>query len=131
MWTAKLARVNRFTLTRSCYLTSLCVTGLVGFCLVNAVTTCSVKVWNCRLLAWQNEFNKVLEPLGIFCKSRSEHLIEGQESFIAPRIARWIAFALSPEEIESLKVEPHLSGICETGCVLCCEDDESHYCMHP
>lgn len=129
-WTSQLASVNQDTYSRSCYFAALCMTGFLGACCVNAFTARSLLAWNQRLLQWQDDFNKVLEPLGIFCKSQSE-FTHKTDSFPAHPVSRWIAFAFTPEQIEALKAEPHQRGKQDHGCSLCCETDESRFCMHP
>lgn len=83
-----------------------------------------------RLQNWQRLFNEKLEPLGIFCKTKSHcnavYTKDGKQRYYY----RWISFALTPTEIEKLKSEPHLTGDIENGTCCTCTD-ETDMCMHP
>lgn len=89
-----------------------------------------VRKWNAALLQWQRDFNhEVLGPLGMFCKTQSRCDVTYDKNGKHRYIERWIAFAVTPEEIAMLQDEPHLIGDVETGCCGCANEHE--LCIHP
>lgn len=86
--------------------------------------------WDQAFREWQAKFNMILEPLGMFVKSQSsgsEVHVNGQK---VRHIHRWLAFALTPAQVEKLKSEPHLSGDIQNFQGCCDGLDESVLCMH-
>jgi len=88
--------------------------------------------WDSRLREWQNEFNDtVLVRKGYFVKTQSSSSVTYNNKGEKQRhIERWIAIALTPEESELLRSEPHLIGY--TVDLSCCDGvNEFELCMHP
>eukprot|EP00747_Dinoflagellata_sp_TGD_P180322 gnl/TRDRNA2_/TRDRNA2_32576_c0_seq1.p1 gnl/TRDRNA2_/TRDRNA2_32576_c0~~gnl/TRDRNA2_/TRDRNA2_32576_c0_seq1.p1 ORF type:complete len:247 (+),score=50.87 gnl/TRDRNA2_/TRDRNA2_32576_c0_seq1:49-789(+) len=83
------------------------------------------------LREWQAKFNKVLEPLGIFCKTQSNCVERISSKGDKDRyIERWVAFSLDVEDAKRLKLEPHVQGKTENSS--CCGGtNEADLCMHP
>lgn len=93
-------------------------------------TAANVRKWNTALMDWQSEFSStVLKPLGMYCKTQSRCDVTYDKNGKHRYIERWVAFALTPEESERLKLEPHLQGDIETGC--CGGVNEMELCVHP
>ncbi|CAM9692889.1 unnamed protein product [Discosporangium mesarthrocarpum] len=90
----------------------------------------SVMAWDEALRKWQKDFNEVaLEKHGIFVKTQSICIITNKRKSSSRHKFRWLEFALTPDEIEKLRAEPHLTGDIRTGC--CGEVNETECCMHP
>ena len=101
--------------------------------------------WDQALRSWQEDFNReVLEPKGMFLKTQSNcrmHRIKQQNGSYRERkyTARWFAIALTEEESEKLKSEPHITGHAghvACSCIACCrggsrEVHERELCCHP
>lgn len=66
-----------------------------------------------RLRQWQADFNQVLEPLHLFCKTHSSTTVALEEDLLAGVMLRvvtaqrLISFAYTSEAIEQLKEQPH------------------------
>lgn len=87
-----------------------------------------VGAWDAEFRRWQADFNEILEPLGIFVKSRSVCNVGREER--QSHVRRWLAFALGSEQVEKLKGEPHVEGDTDDWS-LCGGINESELCMHP
>ncbi len=87
--------------------------------------------WNAKLVEWQNRFNeKELKSLGMYIKTQSRCDVHYDDKGKHRSIECWLAFALTPEESEKLKNEPHLFG--DTENATCCNGvNEEECCMHP
>eukprot|EP01041_Mallomonas_annulata_P005866 gene5866-11846_t len=82
------------------------------------------------LRQWQKDFNSsVLMHKGMFVKTQSRCDVTYDKNGKHRHIERWISFAMTPEEIEILKNEPHLIGDIEHGC--CGLPPEEDLCLHP
>ena len=90
-----------------------------------------LRKWDDAMRKWLCDLNsQVLEPYGIWAKTQSHcHLVHKRDGKKEKRTERWIAFAFTPEEIDKLKQEPHLTGHIEKGG--CGGPVESDFCMHP
>ena len=86
--------------------------------------------WDKAMREWQDEFNRqILEKCGLFVKTQSRATVtEGNEGSSNKNIDRWLAFALTPEDVIALKSEPHVFGDIGQGCG---GVNESELCMHP
>lgn len=76
----------------------------------------------------------MLIPLGMFVKTRSRceayYSGNGEGGVSKSRAyARWLAFALNPQQAAVLQAQPHVEGDIEGGC--CGGPNEFEYCMHP
>ena len=84
--------------------------------------------WSSALNDWQQRLNaELLIPRGLYvktqsyCTSAANYTIEGGSD--SRHISRWVAFALTPQEMLILQREPHLSGNVE--------ERESAFMLHP
>jgi hypothetical protein len=127
-WTSKLKDANdgpRLPCSMKILSWFSCLFGV--FCLLNPLILwlgCWInrradRRWAKRLFDWQHDFNVVLEPLGIFCKTQSNCTVQkgtekrsdgGTRETKTRIISRWITFAFTQEAIAKLEAEPHLSG---------------------
>jgi len=92
-----------------------------------------VKAWDGALRKWQDDFNEeCLIPLGMFCKTQSNSWVTSGSSDEGRGIARWTAFALTPESAIKLRVESHLIGVIDD-CYskYCGAYPEGKCCIHP
>ena len=86
--------------------------------------------WNEELQKWQDDFNKtVLADKGLFVKTQS-HCTNIYSGTTNRDIERWIAIALTREESDKLRGEPHLSGNIDND-QSCGGVDENRLCIHP
>ncbi len=96
----------------------------------------SIEAWDASFRAWQDGFNtQILGNCGMFVKTQSKcdviFVPDGKGGVRKQRyIERWLAFALTPEEVAKLKSEPHMVGDIEN-CSCCGGVNESDLCMHP
>lgn len=87
--------------------------------------------WNHDLKEWQDEFNdQVLSRKNMFVKTQSNCHVSYDKNGKHRNIERWISIAVTADEVERLKLEPHLYGDVENwGC--CGGVNEGELCMHP
>ena len=93
-----------------------------------------IKAWDDALRKWQDDFNyECLIPLGMFCKTQSNSWSSyGGNNEESRHFDRWIAFALTPENVVKLKMETHLRGsIDDCYSRYCGAYPESKCCIHP
>jgi len=138
-WTGRLVEINRLLYPAGCFIDALkhCVLAPC-FCVSGKMDAGRIWAWDVALKQWQTDFNAILEPLGIFMKTQSLGYKErGGVGTPSRVLRRWLAFALSPKQIEELKNEPHINGCAHT---LHCPEcpvwlhggvDEFALCMHP
>ena len=120
-----------------------CITGLIAFSpclLIPCYCVCKAiakenREWDKAFRAWQDDFNnQILQNCGIFVKTQSRcdavYISEQGRTRKERHIERWLAFALTPEEVAKLKAEPHEVGDIED-CKCCGGSDEHELCMHP
>ncbi len=111
-----------FLLFVPCFCTCFCALGRKG-----------IAKWDAALREWQDGFNRqILEECGMFVKTQSKcdatyvNDADGRKKIRSTK--RWLAFALTPEDVAKLKREPHLMGdIDENSCGI----NENELCMHP
>ena len=127
-----------WTIQMLCHLPLL----LVGPCVV-ARKKENLSKWDKALRAWQDDFNRAIEPHGLFVKTRSEGVLkktmvtsDGVSSFENLRHTLcWLTFAIGAEEAAKLKAEGHLSGdvkgIVSTSLGCISTMDEAEFCIHP
>ena len=76
------------------------------------------------------DFNdNLLVSKGCFVKTQSNSWSTYDNNGRHRHFARWLAFALTEEESEKLKWEPHVNGEAEGSC--CDGPDEGEFCVHP
>jgi len=87
--------------------------------------------WDKELREWQSDFNQqVLERKNMFIKTQSNCHVSYDKNGKHRHTERWISIAVTQDEVERLKAEPHLQGDVENWS--CCNGvDESSLCMHP
>jgi hypothetical protein len=90
-----------------------------------------IENWNHDLIEWQVEFNEqVLSKKNMFVKTQSNCEVSYDKNGKHRHIERWISIAVTADEVQRLKSEPHLYGDIENwGC--CGGVDEDQLCMHP
>lgn len=138
-WTGRLVEINRLLYPAGCCSDALqhCVLAPC-FCVSGKMDADRILAWDADLKQWQADFNAILEPLGIFMKTQSlGYKQRGGTGTSTKVLLRWLAFALTPKQIEELKNEPHVNGCTHTlhcpECPTWCHGgvDEYALCMHP
>ena len=82
------------------------------------------------LREFQQKANRTLEPLGMYIKTRSHMIVTyDSEGRRQRHVSYWLAIALTTEEVEVLKNEPHLSGIADNS-ERCGGVNERELCWH-
>jgi len=139
-WTRKLRAVNskRSPICCSVLFFIFMIISIVGLLFIPVMCKRGKRVieqWDSALRSWQTEFNQVLAPLGIFCKTQSRcrvTYVYASDGSVQRRkhIERWVSFALSSENAMSLHYEPHILGVADN--TTCCGGvDEAQLCCHP
>ena len=126
-------------------LRNTCCCGLLGFSCLLCVPcffpcACSQaknehNKWDKAFREWQDEFNRqILQNCGLFVKTQSRctdvYVSNAGNSRRERHIERWLAFALTPEDVITLKNEPHVVGSMDN-CTCCGGANENELCMHP
>jgi len=134
-YTSQLRGINAIESSIGCCPVVLCciltLPTLFCCCYLCKMHNADVLKWDQAFREWQAKFNMILEPLGMFVKSQSMcYVTRGSKGEKQRHFHRWLAFALTPPQVEKLKAEPHLSGDIED--MECCGGiDEGKLCMHP
>jgi hypothetical protein len=142
-WTGKLREVNshRSPICCSFLVFILLVLSVVGLCFLPFLCRMGrrrVEQWDTALRQWQADFNQVLAPLGIYCKTQSRCVVryvyvsngQGGTTQRQKHVERWVSFALSSASATSLRYEPHILGNADN--LSCCGGfNEAELCCHP
>ena len=133
-WQKRIQKLNEINHTRSSCFFAFCPFLYLSFVFVCFLPLYfrsnknKVKQWDQSLRTWQDEFNsEILERLDMRVKTKSLAVQAGKSRIIY----RWLAFSLTEQDSQALKMEPHLNGVVTVDCEYCCGIQESEFCCHP